>query len=672
MIITIDGKEISVNGEQTVLEAALAANIYIPNLCTHPALPVQAGCKLCVVEIDGRPVQACETAAHDGMCVTTKSDDISRRRNVAMELMLAGHPQDCTSCKVYLKCELQALMQYMGTVHSRLRTVQRETNSIPSVKNPLILREMERCVQCGRCVRACENLRGVGAIGYAKHGGETYIGTESNAGLAEAGCRFCGACIEVCPTGALQDEEGVLSQEIAKHEALVPCQVECPAKIDISEYLRLINEGKYSQAHAVVREKAPFPHTLGYICNHRCEDGCKRGKLNSSISIRNVKRYAVENDSDMMWHDKAMAPLATKSGKKVAVIGSGPCGLTAALYLQKKGHDVTVHEKLPVAGGQLVTGIPEYRLPLEHVQKEIDFIKSVGVEIKTNSNIDSVTRLKEGYDAVLVAIGASQGKKLSMEGSNLEGAYAALDLLRDVRLGLPVDVGQTVNIIGGGNVAFDCARTLLRMGRKVNIICLEKGEAIPADAEEIEEGINEGVVLYDGTATVQIESENGVITGHRIADVDDTSTERMIPCDSIVFAVGQGTGLTPEFGIDINDQGHPTSDKSDHTTSVDGVFAAGDVMTGTRFVIEAIAAGREVAKEIDRYLGGDGCIDETLSPRAAKEPKIGKIDGFAEMTRVASHVHTCDEATREAGRCLQCDLRRDIGPVKLWTEYTAN
>ena len=699
LTVTIDGKTVSTAPGQTVLEAALGANIYIPNLCTHPALPVQAGCKLCVVEIDGKTMQACETPVTEGMRVLTKTEDITRRRNLAMELMLAGHPQDCTSCKVYLKCELQALMQYMGTVHSRLRTVQRETNKI-GIESPLILREVERCVQCGRCVRACNDLRGVGTLQYQKQGGETYIGTEQGAGLPESGCRFCGACVEVCPTGALQDKEGLFSPNLTKYESLVPCEAECPAKINIPEYVRLVSEGKNTEAHGVIREKVPFPHTLGYICNNRCEDGCKRGQLNSPVSIRNLKRYAVEHDADRNWTEKAIAPLAPKSGKKVAIVGGGPCGLTAALYLQKKGHTVTVYERLPLVGGQLVTGIPAYRLPLADVQREVDIIMSSGVTIKTDSNISDAASLKKDYDAVLVAIGAAEGKKLPIKGAELVDTHTALDVLRDIRLDIPVQIGERVNIIGGGNVAFDCARTLLRMGKQVNLICLEKGEAIPADEEELTEAAEEGAVLYEGSVTVEIESESGKIIGQRIVAVTnfyldenkkpvietDPSSERMIPCDSIIFAVGQGTDLTPEFGIELNRFGYPLSEDGS-TTSIPGIFAAGDVMTGTRFVIEAIQAGREAAKTIDQYLGGDGNIDETLVARPPKKPQIGKIESFAELERVPLTVKdvevrkssfvpvtnglTCDEATLESSRCLQCDLRRDIGTVKLWTEYTA-
>jgi len=250
-------------------------------------------------------------------------------------------------------------------------------------------------------------------------------------------------------------------------------------------------------------------------------------------------------------------------------------------------------------------------------------------------------------------------------------------------------------------VAYDCARTLLRMGKRVNIVCLEKGDAMLADKEEIAEAAEEGAVLYDGTTTIRIESADGSVAGHRIIDVarfyfDDNrrltvetveGTEQFIPCDSVVFSAGQETDLTEAFGLELNLFGYPVTDCEKLTTSLDGVFAAGDVITGTKFVIDAIAAGRQAAAEIDRYLGGDGRIDEALIPYEAGDTRIGRVEDFAQMPRVKAAprpaaVRKCDfkpvnkglteeQASCEAERCLQCDLRKQITRVKLWTEYTA-
>lgn len=700
--VYIDGRPITAQEGSSVLEAALAADCYIPHLCTHPDLPVQGNCNLCVVEIEGieGSVCACETPVRDGMRVTTKSEKLSHERSVAMELMLAGHPHDCTGCKMYLKCELQAMMQYLGTVHARMRSIHRETNNI-NTNNPLIVREMERCIQCGRCVRACEEMRKVGVLQYNKLGGETYIGTQDDMPLGEAGCRFCGACVEVCPTGALQDVEGIFRDDLPREQALVPCQAECPAHIDIPAYIRAIREGDCGAAVGIIREKVPFPHALGLVCNNRCEDGCKRKGLNEPLSIRELKRYAVEHDETRPWEEKYLR-VRPRTGKKVAVIGGGPCGMTAAFYLNKAGHDVTVFEAKKIPGGHMTSGMPEYRIPTKDVLAEIEVIERSGVKVVCGTKIENVPELRRDYDAVLVAVGTSVGKKLTyLPGSDFKQVYAALDILQANRLGLPIDLGETVNIIGGGNVAFDVACTLIRMGKKVNVVCLEK-DASQASPEERDLGLEDGVVLHDSCSNEAILGTPEQVTGlqiHRISSfyfhpetralveepVPDST--QVIPCDSIVFAAGQVTGLTGDFGLELNRFGYPidpTTGQSGYNTSLEGVFAAGDVITGTKFVIDAIAGGREVASLMDKYLGGDGDIDETLVERQ-REPGIGLMEGFAGLEREEPAVKpaeqrrtnflpisdglTCEQAVCESGRCLQCDLRRDITRVRLWTEY---
>jgi NADPH-dependent glutamate synthase beta subunit-like oxidoreductase/Pyruvate/2-oxoacid:ferredoxin oxidoreductase delta subunit/ferredoxin len=698
----IDGNPIEATKGQTILEAALANDYYIPHLCTHPDLPTLGGCNLCVVEIEGMegPVRACESPAREGIRVTSKSESLSHRRSVAMELMLAGHPHDCTSCKAYLKCELQAMMQYLGTVHSRLRTVHRQNTKI-NTNNPLIVREMERCIQCGRCVRACREMRGVDALSFNKLNDETYISTPGDLPLADAGCRFCGACVEVCPTGALQDEEGVFRTDVPREQALIPCQVECAAHIDIPAYLRYIKEGKYSEAVGVIREKVPFPHALGYVCNNLCETGCKRSKLNEPIAIRDMKRFAVEHDKEQIWKEKYLKT-KPRTGKKIAVVGGGPAGLTAAFYLNKQGHDVTVFEKQKVPGGHMTGGMPEYRIPTKDVLAEIKLIEESGVKIICDHPITNVAELKKDYDAVVVAIGTSIGKKLTyLPGSDFDHVYTAVDLLRASRLGLPIELGETVNIIGGGNVAFDVARTLIRMGKKVNVVCLEKN-ASQASPEEVEEAIEEGVQIYDCHSNEAIIGTKEKVTGLQVHKINsfyfDPETRALvedpipdstyvIPCDSIVFAAGQVTGLTEDFGLELNRFGYPinpATGKSDYITSIEGVFAVGDVITGTKFVINAIAGGREVASIVDKYLGGDGIIEETLVDRT-REPVIGRIDDFSRMPRQKMAIKgpeerksnflpiseglTVEQAHFEGSRCLQCDLRTDITKVRLWTEY---
>ena len=390
--LTIDGREINVPSGTSILEAALAEGIYIPHLCHHPDLPPIGSCRLCIVEIEGveNPSASCSTAVANGMMVRTKTEQIEQSRKLALELMLSGHPQDCSTCNKYLNCELQSLKQYLTVENLRVR---KRTKPFPLNKgNPLFVHDFSRCVLCGRCVRACHELRGVDVLFYKKKGREAYIGTTSDRTLAESDCRFCGACAEVCPTGAIMDKEEIVSGK-KRRNALVPCKYACPAEIDVPRYIRFIQQKDYSAAIAVIREKVPFPHVLGYVCNRPCEALCRRSHLNQAISIRDLKRYAADHDEHGIWGKARNKKQST--GKKAAIVGSGPAGLTAAYYLSNQGHSVTVFESLPEAGGMMRYGIPEYRLPRKVLNGEIAFIESLGVYIKTNAYIDSIDELFE-------------------------------------------------------------------------------------------------------------------------------------------------------------------------------------------------------------------------------------------------------------------------------------
>ncbi len=700
VIIVIDGVNVEAEEGQSVLTAALNAGIYIPHLCSHPDLPAQEECKLCVIQIEGNPhiVTACTTKVESGMKIVTKTNELQHIRQIAIELMLAGHPHDCTSCKAYLKCELQALMQYLGIVNARMRQVEKKCTKI-NTNNPIIVRNMERCIQCGRCIRACQDLRGPGILKYRKKDGEVYVGTENDLPLAESGCRFCSACVAVCPTGALLDQEGLFSTEGPVNEVLIPCQYACPAHIDIPKYIRLIHEKKYSEAVAVVREKAPLPLSLGYVCTHVCETSCKRGSLNESVSIRNLKRFAVENDIEQAWKKNSFKRPST--GKNIGVIGGGPAGLTAAWYLTKCGHSVTVYEKLPVAGGMLATCIPQYRLPDDVIGSEVQIIKDSGVKIETNYEITSALDLKkEGFDAVLVSVGAAQGKVLKLPGSENVKLLSALDFLRSVRLKRELKIGKKITVLGGGNVAFDCARVARRLGSDVSVVCLEARENMLSDPEEIQQAEEEGVVVYDGKSSKCIEHNGEKITGLVFLDVDHFSfgpgghlnielvkdSEHLIETDCIICATGQRPAIGDSFGIPLNKFGYPVSEKGSMKTAVEGIFAAGDILTGTKSVIEAIVAARTATSVIDKYLGGSGIIDEQLSSvRNTKDITLDRIEKFATFSREKPTLSECssrvkdfclvektlssEQADKESNRCLQCDLRTSIKPVNIWTKY---
>lgn len=696
--LTIDGQAVEAREGQSVLHAALDGGIYIPHLCDHPDLEAKGGCRLCSVTVNGGqiPVPACTTIVEEGMVVDSRSEAAEAVRRTSMELMLATHPADCTGCPKYGKCELQSIYQYMGVNGQDWR---QKSRPVPTdEKNPLISHLFTRCIRCGRCIRACQDKRGVKVLEYIRDSSGVHAGVPEGKSLADAACRFCGACIEVCPTGSIMDAVGIMGKHQSYADDVVPCRAECPAHIDIPAYIRAVREGRPGDAHAIIREKVPFPLVLGHICNHLCETGCKRTELNDPMGIRNLKRFAVEHDTEQAWKSKGFQK--PRTDKRVAVIGSGPCGLTAAYYLNKLGHDVTVLEKRPQLGGPMTSGIPGYRLPLEGVMEEIRYITDSGVNYEVNREVDNAAALRADYDAVLVAVGVSKGRKLPLPGAELPQVHTAMDVLADSRADKDLSyLGQTVCVIGAGSVGYDVARSLVRSGMTVNLACIEQADKILADKDDQEEGAQEGVNLFPGRSFEEIEGTDGRVTGLRVhtvlsstydratgkvTEVAEEGSQMVIPCDSVVFATGQHTGLQDyaDFGIELNSRGYPVMDG--FKTSEDGIFAAGDAITGISFVIKAIQQGREVTAEIDRYLGGDGQIDEALVERAAN-PYIGQAEGFAALPRVAQelrdasertadnmdvyHTYTCEQAQCESSRCLQCDLRLQFQRVKLWNEY---
>lgn len=495
----------------------------------------------------------------------------------------------------------------------------------------------------------------------------------------EERCCGCYTCARSCPQGVIN------IKTFDNAIVMAPCTQACPAGINVSRYVRFIGEGKPAEAVAIIREKIPFPLVCGLICVHPCETQCVRGKVDEAISIRVLKRFAVEHDTGL-W--KVNSKIASSTGKRVAIVGSGPGGLTAAYYLAKLGHSVTVFETLPEPGGMMRYGIPAYRLPTEALNADIEEIKAVGVEIKTNSKIESLDKLLEqGYDATLLAVGAHRGIKLPLPGADLEGVLINASLLRDVRLGKEVKIGKRVVVLGGGNVAFDCARTALRLGATdVHLACLEPRDGMLSTPDEIREGEEEGIIIHPSHTFTRLVGDDGHVSGIECLDVRsfefdkegrlklDTikGSEHILPADNVIFAVGQVPELELVEGVgDIETIRRRTLkvDSATMATGREGVFAAGDVITGTTSVIEAIAVGRKAAISIDKYLGGEGMIDETLAPPQEKmtplteaekwgrvhPPELlpeGRISDFAEVELELSE----EMAVKESGRCLRCDL----------------
>jgi len=459
-----------------------------------------------------------------------------------------------------------------------------------------------------------------------------------------------------------------------------PCSHTCPAGVDAPRYIRFIANGKPAEALAVVREKIPFPSVCGYVCIHPCEAKCRRALLDEAVAIRELKRFAADHGNGLWKENSRVAPA---SGKRVAIVGSGPAGLTAAYYLAKLGHSVTVFEALPQAGGMMRVGIPDYRLPKDILRAEIKEIEDIGVDIRINTRVDSLDELlADGYNAVFLATGAHQGIKIGVKGENSPGVMDCVSFLREVSLGKKVALGSRVAVIGGGNAAIDSARTALRLGAKeVTILYRRTQSEMPASAEEIEGAIAEGVKIEFLVAPSSIASKNGKVElgsiRMKLGVVDASGRPRPEPIegsefalsfDTIIAAVGQRPEIPAQFNLTLSRGNTIEVNPDTLATSREGVFAGGDAKTGPASVIEAIADGRQAAVSIDKYLGGKGEIDEVLAPpeeiTAAEEALEGGRSGaptlsIAERLKSFKLVELgLDEKTaiREAKRCLRCDL----------------
>jgi len=706
--LTIDGKSVTADSESTVLEAANIAGIYIPQLCSHPDLKSSGECGLCMVEIEGtgEPVQACMTKISENMIVRTDTDAIRKRQKQAMEKILGEHPNACLTCwrrercKPYdiclrnvdvtercvtcpenSHCELQQVVDFLDMGNDNIPYTYR---NLPVQRdNPYFDLDYNLCIACGRCVRACRDLRGIKAIDFKEINGYKVAGPVK-ATYEESGCKYCLTCVEVCPVGALVDKQARYRTITEWEGYVVPCSYACPAHIDVPRYINYIARGKYPEALAVIREKVPFPGSLGRVCIHPCEQACRRSMLNDPLCIKFLKRYAADHDNQLWKKNNKVLP---STGKKVAVIGSGPAGLTAAFYLAKQGHAVTVFEALPQTGGMMRVGIPSYRLPREILDAEIDEIKKVGVEIKVNQRIESIDGLlQQGFDAVFIGIGDHKGSKMGAEGEDLPGVLDGVDFLRTVALGQEFKIGKRVAIIGGGNSAIDCARVALRVGcSDVTIVYRRTRAEMPAAPEEVEAAIHEGIKIIFLAAPNKITQKGGQLdmecikmrlgepdASGRRSPVRIPGSEYVEEYDNIIAGIGQASDIPAKFDVAVNRGNIKANDKT-LETSRKGVFAGGDIVTGPASVIGAIAQGRLAAVSIDKYLGGDGRIEEVLAPVEEMEPWFGEEAGFSAKKHPAMPelekarcVGSFDEvelgyseqaAVDEAKRCYKCHYR---------------
>lgn len=465
---------------------------------------------------------------------------------------------------------------------------------------------------------------------------------------------------------------GVVNEKKTK---MAPCQEACPAGIDVPRYVRAIRDGRFEEALSVIREKIPFPFVCGYACVHPCEAKCSRNQFEGPVAIRMLKRIAAEKG----WKKQPKPVRMSPTGRKVAVIGSGPAGLTAAWYLALQGHDVTVFEALAEAGGLLRYGIPGYRLPDAVVDRDIKVIEQAGVKIRTKKKIDSAEALLEkGYEAVFVASGAWRGLKMGIPGEDGPGVIDGLTFLKAVNSGKAPRIGAKVIVAGGGNTAIDAARASRRLGADVTILYRRTRAEMPAAAGEIAEALEEGVAIRFLTAPVRI--EKGSVTCIRMAlgEPDASGRPRPVPmkkseyvleASAVIMAVGQEVDV-PAATLRRNKNGTIAVQADTLSTSAKGIFAGGDAATGPASIIAAIGQGRRAAVSIDRFLGGTGAIDRLTgkvqeeaipeeAPRgtlraearlAAPKKRLGDIE-------IVERALDPDTAMREAGRCLSCDLR---------------
>ena len=459
----------------------------------------------------------------------------------------------------------------------------------------------------------------------------------------------------------------------------VPCVAMCPAHVDVPGYIALVREGRYADAIRLIRKDNPFPTTCGFICEHPCEARCRRNMVDDAINIRGLKRVA----ADMAG--KVPAPACGPStGKKIAVVGGGPSGLSAAYYLQLMGHQVTVYEMLPKLGGMLRYGIPNYRLPKDRLDEDIEAVLETGIEVKYGVKIGldiKLDELRQQYDAVLITVGASTDKKLGLEGEDAEGVIPAVYFLRNVGMGDQADLsGQNVAIIGGGNVAMDAVRTAVRLGaKKVSCVYRRRTADMTALPAEVEGAMAEGVEMLTLKAPARIEVENGKLKGiwvtpQMISSIKDGRAsvvatgdpDEFIPCDTLIVAIGQNieTKHYEESGIPVS-RGKIVTLPNGGFKEIPGVFAGGDCASGPATVIKAVAAAKVMAANIDEYLGYRHeitCDVEIPDPNIDDHPACGRIElkerEACERMHDFEGIENCmnrKEACQEAGRCLRCD-----------------
>ncbi len=495
-----------------------------------------------------------------------------------------------------------------------------------------------RCFDCGTCAGVCPVSEAESAFDPRRIIHMIKMGLKDRLLGSEAiwYCSNCDTCAFVCPQEVQFSSVVRVLREMAVKEGYVdpgaferlgtgPCKASCPANISICGFISAISHGQYAEGLKLIKREMPFPAVCGRVCPHPCEEACNRGKVDEPIAIEYLKRFLA--DVDLASDTQYLPEIKEQKEDKVAIVGAGPAGLTAAYYLAIEGYRVTIFEKLPVAGGMMAVGIPEYRLPRNMLQGEINVIKKLGVEIKLNFEIGkdlSFEDIRKDYKAVFISVGCHQAMKLGIPGEDeLDGVVDCITFLREINLGTPPAYKGRLVVLGGGNAAIDSARVARRLGYdNVAILYRRTREEMPASPWEIDEAIEEGIDLEFLTAPLRIVGGNGKVTGlecirmtmgepdesGRKKPISIEGSEFTVQADVIVVAIGQRSELSflgNGHGIDVSGRNTIEVDPVTAATNIPGIFAGGDVASGPRIVVEAVAFGKQAAISIDRYLKGE-------------------------------------------------------------------
>ena len=576
----------------------------------------------------------------------------------------------------------------------------------------------ESAAICNCCACACFGLR-VGRM----FGARDAIRSNFQAEVDEAKCVACAQCVEVCPANALKLGQKLcstvniapasyvkLSEHIVSKAAwnpdyrenredvlpsgTAPCKVACPAHIPVQGYLKLAAQGRYEDALELIRTENPLPAVCGRICNKKCEQECTRGGVDEAVAIDEVKRFIA--DHDLNSENRRIPKMVNQTGKpfteKIAVIGAGPAGLSCAYFLAKKGYPVTVFDRNPVPGGMLTMGIPNFRLEKDVLNAEIDVIRQMGVEFKCGVEVGkdvTLAQLREqGYKGFYLAIGAQKSAPMNLPGEELEGVFGGVDFLREVNLGKTPGIGKRCAVVGAGNVAMDVCRTAVRLGAEETYIVYRRSQAeMPADPEEAEEAMEEGVQFRFLNAPVEILGENGKVTGLKVeimalGEPDEkgrrkpvgTGKFETIEVDSVIGAIGQKVDLGAlDLGHAVTTKkGTVEADALTYQSGESDIFVGGDVYTGPSFAINAIAAGKEAAISLHRYvhpgqtltMGRDRRVYRALDKEHVQLDVAGfdsghrQVRGYnAEKAKTFSDARvtfTEEQVRKECSRCLGC------------------